>query len=126
MTSPHVAAPGWDLKNLVAWQVAIDLAEAVYKATRSFPEDERFGLRLQVRKAVVSIASNIAEGHGRSSRRDYARYVLIARGSLKEVETQLLLCQRLGFLTTEVTQELLALTNRTNRLITGLRRRLTE
>ena len=77
-----------DLKDLVAWQVAMDFAEAVYRATRRFPNDERFGLRMQLRRAGVSVASNIAEGHGRVNRRDYARFVLIARGSLKEAETQ--------------------------------------
>src|SRR5262245_28142903 len=89
--------PVGDLKDLVAWQVAMDLAETVYKSTRAFPADERFGLRLQLRRAAVSVASNIAEGHGRINRRDYARFVLIARGSLKETETQILLSLRLGF-----------------------------
>jgi four helix bundle protein len=72
----------------------------------------------------VSVASNIAEGHGRSNRREYARFVLIARGSLKEAETQLLLCQRLGFLSDQTTEELLAISSRVNRLLTGLRKRL--
>ena len=116
--------PGWDLKNLVAWQVAMDLAEAVYRATRAFPEDERFGLRMQVRRAAVSVASNIAEGHGRTSKKDYSRFVMIARGSLKEVETQLILCQRLEFLTDIDLNPLLELSSRANRLLTGLRRRL--
>ena len=117
-------APGWDLKNLVAWQVAIDLATSVYRATRNFPDDEKFGLRLQLRRAAVSVASNIAEGHGRTSRKDYARFVLIARGSLKEVETQLIISNRLDFLTLPQVDELLTLSNRVNRLLTGLLRRL--
>ena len=116
--------PAWDLKNLVAWQVAMDFATSVYKATRRFPHDEHLGLRLQLRKSAVSVPSNIAEGHGRTSKREYARFVLIARGSLKEAETQLLLCERLGYLDSATTQELLALTSRINRLLTGLRRRL--
>src|SRR5256885_14874780 len=98
MTNPS-SDPTWDLKDLVAWQVAMDFATEVYRLTRSFPSDERFGLRLQVRRAAVSVASNIAEGHGRSNRREYARFVSIARGSLKEAETQIILAQRLGFMT---------------------------
>jgi four helix bundle protein len=116
--------PGWDIKNLVAWQVAMELAESVYRTTRSFPNDERFGLRMQVRRAAVSVASNIAEGHGRTSGKDYSRFVMIARGSLKEVETQLILCERLGFLTLADVKPLLDLSSRANRLLTGLRKRL--
>jgi four helix bundle protein len=126
MTTPLPLVPSWDLKDLVAWQVALDFATSVYQATRRFPDDERFGLRMQVRRSVVSVASNIAEGHGRSNRREYARFVLIARGSLKEAETQLLLCERLGYLSQTKAQELLALSARINRLLTGLRRRLKE
>jgi four helix bundle protein len=124
MTAPNVSTPYWDLKNLVAWQVAMDLAEGVYRATRRFPQDERFGLRMQIRRSAVSVASNIAEGHGRSSRREYARFVLIARGSLKELETQLMIGRRLGYLASSTEEELLALTTRVNRLLTGLRKRL--
>jgi four helix bundle protein len=104
----------------------MDLAVGVYKHSRRFPNDERFGLRMQIRRAAVSVASNIAEGHGRSSRREYARFVLIARGSLKEVETQLLLSQRPGYLSEQNTDELMAISSRVNRLLTGLRRRLQE
>ncbi|HEU4993258.1 MAG TPA: four helix bundle protein [Gemmatimonadaceae bacterium] len=116
--------PVGDLKELVAWQVAMDLAEAVYKATRGFPSDERFGLRLQLRRAAVSVASNVAEGHGRINRREYARFVLIARGSLKETETQILLSQRLGYMDAGQAESLLGLSTRANKLITGLKRRL--
>jgi four helix bundle protein len=117
------APASWDLKNLVAWQVAMDFATGVYRATRDFPRDEILGLRLQVRRAAVSVPSNIAEGHGRSGSRDYARYLLIARGSLKEAETQIILASRLGYLT-EKRLELLLLAVRINKLITGLRKRL--
>jgi four helix bundle protein len=126
MSTPQVPTPGWDLKELVAWQVAMDFAVAVYETTRRFPPDERFGLRMQVRRAAVSVASNIAEGHGRSNRREYARYVLIARGSLKEAETQILLSRRLEFLAAAQADDLLTRINRINRLLTGLRRRLRE
>jgi four helix bundle protein len=120
------ASPGWDLKNLVAWQVSMDFAAAIHIATRDFPDDERFGLSMQLRRAAVSVPSNIAEGHGRTSRREYARFVLIARGSLKEAETQVLLAQRFAYLTPEKTEELLGLSTRINKLLTGLQRRLRE
>jgi four helix bundle protein len=123
MTNPP-PNPSWDLKDLVAWQVAMDLATDVYKATRHFPADERFGLRLQPRRAAVSVASNIAEGHGRSSKREFSRYALIARGSLKEAETHIILSGRLGYLSSSQSERLLGLAARINTLITGLRRRL--
>ncbi|HEY8176158.1 MAG TPA: four helix bundle protein [Gemmatimonadaceae bacterium] len=113
---PH---PSWDLKDLVAWQVALDFATETYRTTRRFPSDERFGLRLQLRRAAVSVASNIAEGHGRSSKREFVRYALIARGSLKEAETQIILSARLNFLNTSDSQHLLELSARINKLITG-------
>jgi four helix bundle protein len=86
-------------EDLRVWGVA--LAEAVYEATRSFPDDERFGLTSQLRRAAVSIPSNLAEGRGRGSRQDYRRFVVFARGSLYEAETQLLLASRFDFLTPE-------------------------
>src|SRR5688572_17712216 len=121
MTTPQSPTPYWDLKNLVAWQVAMDFATAVYTETRRFPSDEKFGLRMQLRRSAVSVASNIAEGHGRSTKREYARFVLIARGSLKEAETQILLSERLGYFEPNKSQELLLLSARINRLLTGLR-----
>jgi len=116
--------PSWDLKDLTAWQVAMDFAASVYEATRRFPADERFGLRMQLRRAAVSVVSNIAEGHGRSNRREFARFALFARGSLKEAETQIHLSKRLAYLTDAETERLLVVATRINRLITGLRRRL--
>src|SRR5438309_91430 len=93
--------PVKDLQDLLAWQVAMDFCVDVYTATRRFPADERFGLRLQLRRDTVSVASNIAEGHGRTNRGEYLHCVAIARGSLKECETQLLLAERLGFVSRE-------------------------
>ena len=84
-------------RELIAWQKAMTLAETVYEVTRSFPADERFGLTNQLRRAAVSVPSNIAEGHGRQSRADFVRFLRIALGSVREIETQLLLAGRLGF-----------------------------
>ena len=127
---PHMTSefsllpPVGDLKDLVVWQVAMDFATQVYSVTRTYPDEEKFGLRLQLRRATVSIASNIAEGHGRINRREYARFVAIARVSLKEAETQLLLSERLGYLSREAIEPVLRTADRLSRLITGLKRRL--
>ena len=86
---------------LEVWQRGIDLVELIYKLSAAFPSDERFGLTSQVRRAAVSIPSNIAEGYGRSHRGDYLRFLSIARGSLSDVETQLIVAGRLKFASRE-------------------------
>jgi four helix bundle protein len=85
-------------KDLVAWQKAMDLVVEIYQTTADFPTGERFGLTNQVRRAAVSIPSNIAEGQGRGPSQDFVRFLCIARGSLQEVETQIILATRLGYL----------------------------
>ena len=102
----------------------MDFAEQVYRATKGLPVEERFGLQQQLRRSAVSVASNVAEGHGRTARREYAYFVSIARGSLKEAETQLRLAVRLGFLTTDAFDELNVNLVRLNQLLTALRQRL--
>lgn len=77
----------------------MELVEEIYRISRKFPEDERFGLSAQVRRAAVSIPSNIAEGYGRAHRPDYVRFLSISRGSLAEVQTQMIIAGRLGFVT---------------------------
>jgi four helix bundle protein len=90
--------PVQDYKDLFAWQEAMDLVVAVYRVTAAFPTDERFGLTSQLRRAAVSIPSNIAEGQGRGPTQDFVRFLHIARGSVQEVGTQIELAFRLGFL----------------------------
>lgn len=85
-------------EKLEVWQKAIIFADRIYAVTRSFPEDERFGLMSQMRRAAVSVSSNIAEGSGHSSDKDFARFVEIAYGSLMEVVSQLRLSLRQSFL----------------------------
>jgi four helix bundle protein len=88
---------GESFKNLAAWQRSIEMTVAVYKLTSSFPASERFGLTNQLRRAAVSVASNIAEGYGRSTRGEYVQFLGHARGSNSEVETQLVIAKALGF-----------------------------
>lgn len=88
-------------KELEIWNRAIELTRHVYSLSKSFPEDEKFGLTSQIRRAVVSIASNIAEGAGRNSNKEFNQFLGIAIGSIHEVETQLIISNKLG-LTSEM------------------------
>lgn len=88
-------------RDLEVWKEAMDLSRHVYKITKNFPKEETFGLRLQSRRAAISIPSNIAEGFARGSRNDYKRFLMITRGSLYELETQMLLCENFEFITAD-------------------------
>jgi four helix bundle protein len=90
-------------RDLEVWQRSITLVEQAYKLTSSFPASEKFGLSSQLQRASVSISLNIAEGYGRSHRGDYLRFLSIAKGSVAEVETLLIISVRLGFLKREET-----------------------
>ncbi|MBI9017903.1 MAG: four helix bundle protein [Phycisphaerae bacterium] len=76
-------------RDLIVWQKSMDMVKHIYHATKRFPEDERFGLTNQIRRAAVSVPSNIAEGYGRNSTQDYVRFLRMATGSLYEIQTQL-------------------------------------
>lgn len=110
--------------DLIVWQKALDLVEMVYQVTRTFPAEELYGLTNQLRRAVVSIPSNIAEGHARSSTQKFHRFLSIARGSLAEVETQLLIAQRLGYLSTDQLGPILSLQIEINKITNGLMAKL--
>ena len=92
--------------NLQIWQQAMDLVEEIYKLTASFPIEEKFGLVSQMTRAAVSIPSNIAEGAGRNSDKDFAHFISIAIGSLYELHTQIVLSERLGYINQSQSQEL--------------------
>ena len=87
-----------DHKDLDAWKASMDLTLKLYEVTRDFPKDELYGLTSQLRRAVISVPSNIAEGAARSSDKEFAQFLYIALGSLAELETQLLIAERLGYL----------------------------
>ena len=107
-------------KDLIAWQKAMELVTAIYDVTEGFPPHEQFGLVSQLRRAVVSVPSNIAEGKAHYSNRDFVRFLRHARGSLAEIETQILIAQRRQYLpattTTKLSQEL----DELGRILSGL------
>ncbi len=110
-------------RDLEAWQLGMDLAEAVYGLTRTFPREELFGLTLQLRRAAVSIPSNVAEGH-RHKGAAYRRYVVIALGSHAECETQLELAVRLKLTAAEQVAPVNVLATRVGQVLHGLARSL--
>jgi four helix bundle protein len=107
-------------RDLIAWQQARALVKATYMATKAFPKEEVYGLTQQIRRAAVSVPSNIAEGYKRGSRRDYVHFLRTARGSLYELQTQLILCQDLGYLDPSPNHPLCDLTERCSKLLHGL------
>ena len=111
-------------RELVVWQKAMLLAERVYRLTESFPSSERFGLTSQMRRAAVSILSNVAEGHNRRSRGSYASHVCIALGSQAELEAQIELSRRLGYCDVSQADPVLELLAEIGRMLHGLVRAL--
>ena len=107
-------------RELLVWQRAMDLVEEVYKASKNFPRQEIYGLRSQIREATVSIPSNIAEGQGRRTTPDFLRHLSIAYGSLREVETQTLIADRLRYLALGKCQLIMNLAGEVGRLLNGL------
>ena len=111
--------------ELKVWQKSVDLVGDIYSATTALPDDEKFELRRQMRSAAVSVASNLAEGQGRSTRKDYRNFVLLARGSLLELETQVVICGRVGYMAANECERLKEKTREIGRMINGLLRYLT-
>nr|WP_027339001.1 four helix bundle protein [Halonatronum saccharophilum] len=107
-------------KDLFVWKDAIDLVEEVYDITSYFPQNEVYGLVSQIRRSVVSVPSNIAEGAARGSKKDFKRFLYIALGSLSEVETQMIIAKRLGYTSKSLDSELIKI----RKMILGLIRKL--
>jgi four helix bundle protein len=114
----------FNFEKLDVWQKSIAFADLTYSVTRGFPTDERFGLTNQMRRAAVSISSNIAEGTSRSSRNDFARFVEIATGSLFEVISQAYIGRNQGFLQESDFTKLYTAADEQSRMLSGLRRSL--
>ena len=113
-------------RDLLVWQKAMDLAVETYKLTSNFPPSETYRLVSQITRAVASVPANIAEGSGRATRRDYANFLAIARGSLRGTETLLILAIRLKYLGQEQAQHTLNLLTEVSKMLTSLRSRLAE
>lgn len=107
-------------RDLVAWQVAVELVTDTYRATESFPKHELYGLTSQIRRAAVSVASNIAEGQGRNSPGEFQQFLGHAKGSLMELETQLIIAKNLKYLAQSDLDGLLGQSDRVSRLVSGL------
>lgn len=107
-------------QELIVWQKAMDLVELIYMSSRGFPREEVYALTSQIRRAAVSIASNIAEGQGRRTTSDFLRHLSIAYGSLLETETQLLIAQRLKYLDKPSVDDAMSHTAEVGRLLNGL------
>ena len=113
-------------KDLKVWQLAMRLVEAVYALTKNFPREEAYGLTSQMRRAAISIPSNIAEGHTRRGANDYKQFVSIALGSAAELETQVMLSCNLGYTEKSQTDSVLLSINEIRQMLQGLRRSLTS
>ena len=111
-------------RELIVWKKSMDLAVRIYRATKRFPKSEMFGLGLQMRRAAVSIPSNIAEGQSRNSRNEFRHFLGIARGSLGELDTQIELSSRLEMLKAEDTAILTNLIEEIGKMLSGLKRSL--
>jgi four helix bundle protein len=111
-------------RSLDVWQLAMDIVVEIYRVTRTFPAEERFGLTAQVRRAAVSVPSNIAEGHSRLGAGEYRRFVSIARGSVAEVDTQVAIAVALGFVHSGDLTTISSHLDRLSKMLFSLYRRL--
>lgn len=113
-------------RDLDVWKLSLDWVEVVYRCSTSWPSDERFGLTSQVRRSAVSVAANIAEGAGRKGTGEFIQFIGIARGSLAEAETHLLIARRLGYLTTDQLAPVLGDMERIGRMLSVLTTKLKQ
>lgn len=124
MSGKQASATARPHHNLEAWPESMQLVAEVYRATTAFPDDERFGLTSQMRRAAVSIPSNVAEGAARNGKREFLYAVGVARGSLAELDTQLLVAAELDYLSPD--HRVFERIDRVSRLLTGLHKHLSK
>lgn len=115
---------GGGFEDLIVWRKGIDLVKNVYALTRQFPRDERFGLTSQMRRAAVSIPSNIAEGQARHTTKEYVLFVSNAEGSVAELQTQMQIAIELGYCTSEATNVVIGQAAEVRKMLNALRREL--
>jgi four helix bundle protein len=118
MNKPH--------KNLEAWKQSMDLVVEIYQATKQFPNQEAYGITNQVRRAAVSVPSNIAEGAARQTKKEFANFLHVAQGSLSELDTQIEIANRLGFIDGNCRDKLTAKMEPIDKMMTGLIRHLAK
>ena len=111
-------------QDLIVWKKAIEYTVKVYEMTKKFPAEEKFGLVGQINRAAVSIPSNVAEGAGRDSKKEFSQFLSIALGSAYEAETQLILACRLGFISNSELNILSDMSNEIQKMIVGLKKSL--
>ena len=111
-------------QDLLVWQKGMALVKKIYQLTRSFPDAERFGLTSQMRRAAVSIPSNIAEGQARHTRKEFVQFISHSEGSVAELETQVIISVELGYCSLADTQEIKGLTTELSKMLDSLRRKL--
>jgi four helix bundle protein len=111
-------------KNLLVWQKSVDLATEIYKVTANFPKSQQYGIVSQLERSAVSVASNIAEGAGRKGKNEFVYHIGVARGSLYELETQLIIAHKVGFLSGEISEHLSMLIQEIAKMLNALKRSL--
>jgi len=116
--------PITDYRDLDVWKESMSLAADIYEMTRPFPREEMFGMTSQMRRASVSVAANIAEGYGRQQTKPFIQFLRISQGSLKELETLLLLAERVGLIASDATESAMARCQRIGKMLVGLVRKL--
>jgi four helix bundle protein len=107
-------------RELIAWQKSVDLVTEIYLVTKNFPRDEIYGLTSQLRRSAVSVPSNIAEGQGRATKGEFIQFLCHARGSLFELETQIVIAQKLGYLSPDIGDHLAGKITEVARILNGL------
>ena len=124
MVQPEMRVPVRCFKDLLVWQRAMDLAVEANRLSQPWPKSELYGLTAQLKRSALSVPANIAEGHGREHLGDYLHHLSIASGSLMELETELLLAQRLGYLAAEDAEGVFKRVQEVGRMLAGLSRKL--
>jgi len=107
-------------RELIAWQKAVDLVPEIYSITKEFPRDEVYGLTSQLRRSAVSVPSNIAEGQGRATKGEFIQFLCHARGSLFELETQIVIAEKLGYITADIESQVASKITDVARILNGL------